>query len=97
MPGFVLDELTSKAIDFRQWNRSLLVLNTFTLLTCLHPTPTGKSATFHLALSETNKTRIRHPKDEEDWLVSRLRKAGEKTVRFLMMEFHRSLRQNDIS
>ncbi|KTR61718.1 hypothetical protein RSA42_04835 [Exiguobacterium indicum] len=78
---FVLNEQTSKAIDFRQWNRSLLVLNTFTLLTCLHPTPTGKSATFHLALSETNKTRIRHPRDEEDWLVSRLRKAGEKTVR----------------
>ena len=33
-----------------------------------------------IALSETNKTRIRHPRDEEDWLVSRLRKAGEKTV-----------------
>lgn len=24
MPGFALNELTSKAIDFRQWNRSLL-------------------------------------------------------------------------
>ena len=78
---FVLNKLNSKAIDSIDGNRSLLVLNTFTLLTCLHPTPTGKSAMFHFALSETNKTRIRHPRDEEDWLVSRLGKAGEKTVR----------------
>ncbi|KQS19793.1 hypothetical protein ASF99_07865 [Exiguobacterium sp. Leaf187] len=49
---FVLNELTSKAIEFRQWNRSLLVLNTFNLLTCLHPTPTRKSATFYRAVRD---------------------------------------------
>lgn len=63
----------------------------------VHPTPIGKSAMFYLALSETNKPRIRHLRDEEDWLVSRLRKVGEQTVGLMMMELHRLLRKNDIS
>ncbi len=49
---FVLNELNLKALDSIDGNRSLLVLNTFTLLTCLHPTPTGKSATFYRAVRD---------------------------------------------